>query len=120
MLISQLARETALPVATVRYYEKMGLIRSRKPPAGHSNNYGSYDEEALERLLLIKEARETGFTLAEIKSLIEAWFSNRLSMEKKTAILHAKRAEIDNKIAHLKQMKRLIERAVKDIEAGNC
>lgn len=119
-LISQLAKETGVPIHTIRYYEKYGLLKGKKDAAMKSNNYSWYDDETAEKVELIKEAKMIGFTLAEIKKLLDAWHGRRLSPDKKIEILHAKLKEIDDKIYHLKAMKKLIVDGIKDVEQLEC
>lgn len=120
MLISQLSKKTGIPVHTIRYYEKYGLFKGSKDTSVKSNNYTYYDEETISKLELIKEAKEIGFTLAEIKKLIDAWHSKRLSVEKKKEIIQLKIKEIEDKIGHLKSVKNLLIQGIKEIEQLEC
>ena len=66
--IGQLASHLGLPVSTLRYYERAGLVK----PAGRSlGNYRIYDHESGDRIRFIRMAQATGFTLADIRSLLE-------------------------------------------------
>src|SRR5262249_42122032 len=65
--IGQLARATGVPTSTVRYYERMGLLR---PSGRTSGNYRVYGEEALERVRFIRAAQATGFTREDITALL--------------------------------------------------
>lgn len=119
-LISQLSKETGTPVHTIRYYERYGLFKGKKDANVTSNNYTWYEEEVVEKLELIQEAKKIGFSLSEIKVLIDAWHSKRLSAERKKEILEAKIKEIDERIGHLKSMKKLIYQGIKDVENNGC
>lgn len=119
-LISQLSKETGTPVHTIRYYERYGLFKGKKDPNTITNNYTWYEDEIIEKLELIQEAKAIGFSLSEIKVLIDAWHSKRLSVEKKKEILEAKIREIDERINHLKTMKKMIAEGIKDVERDNC
>lgn len=119
-LISQVAKLSETPTHTIRYYERYGLFKGKKDPHKTSNNYTYYDEEVLDKLELIKEAKTIGFSLAEIKRLVDAWYGKRLSVEKKKEILAAKSREIDQKIAHLKNMKKMLSEAAKYVEKEEC
>lgn len=68
LTIGRLARESGLSVTTIRYYQQRGLLRQpERPPTG---SFRSYNENDLERLYLIRQTQELGFTLAEISELI--------------------------------------------------
>lgn len=74
LTIGRLARAGGVGVATVRYYQRRGLLREpERPPSGC---FRSYSQEDLERLLLIKHSKELGFTLAEISQLLAHVDSN--------------------------------------------
>lgn len=119
-LISQLAKETGIPIHTIRYYENYGLFKGKKNENVKSNNYTYYDDEVVEKLELIKEGKAIGFTLSEMKKLIDAWHSKKLSPEKKIEVLNDKIIEIDNKICQLKQVKKWLVEGVKEVENGEC
>jgi MerR family transcriptional regulator, copper efflux regulator len=120
MLINEISKHTGISAHTIRYYEKFGLIKGKQNDAVKSNNYFHYDEETVEKLELIRDAKSIGFTLNEIKVLIEAWFSKKFSVAKKIAILDEKMISIDEKIKQLKDMKKMIVSFKKDIEVDGC
>lgn len=120
MLINQLAKKTETPIHTIRYYENYGLFKGKKMEDVTSNNYSYYDEDVVEKVELIKHAKELGFSLSEIKTLIDAWYNEQLSVSEKKEILEAKIKEIDEKIRHFKEMKKLILEAIDDVENLKC
>jgi DNA-binding transcriptional MerR regulator len=69
MLIGELSKKTGFSNDTIRFYEKKGLIRVGKKDR-RENRYKEYPEEALRRLELIRDIKEFGFTLEEIRELI--------------------------------------------------
>ena len=66
--IGKLARLGGVNIQTIRYYERCGLI---SPPLKTNSGYRLYGEEELKRLRFIRRAKELGFTLKEIKELLE-------------------------------------------------
>jgi MerR family Zn(II)-responsive transcriptional regulator of zntA len=120
MLISELAKRTRVSIHTLRYYENYGLIKGQTDETVKTNNYKHYDESLLERIQLIKEAKEIGFTLSEIKDLLEDWFSNQLPVAKKVAVLEAKITEIDSKIKQFKQVKKMLIDGIQEVRDGKC
>lgn len=120
MLISELSKRTGVSIHTLRYYENFGLFKGVSDENVKTNNYKQYDEGLVEKIELIKEAKEIGFTLSEIKQLLDSWYSKRLSIEKKVEILQVKITEIDTKIRNLKQVKKYLVKGIKDVENGNC
>jgi MerR family mercuric resistance operon transcriptional regulator len=68
MKIGELAGQAGVHVETVRYYQRLGLLPS--PPRRHGS-VRRYDEGALERLRFIRRAQELGFSLEEVRLLLE-------------------------------------------------
>jgi DNA-binding transcriptional MerR regulator len=67
--IGEVAERVSLSLRTVRYYEEMGLITPEQRTDG---GFRLYTEENIDRLLLIKQMKPLGFTLVEMRELIEA------------------------------------------------
>lgn len=120
MLINQLSKETGITAHTIRYYEKYGLIRGKRDDAKKSNNYYHYDDETVYKLELIRDAKAAGFTLNEIKQLIDAWYDKAFSVEKKLAILDEKLLSIDEKIEQLLEVKKVIAAFKEDVIKNDC
>lgn len=117
-LISQLAKEANMPIGTIRFYEKSGLISGMTKKDVISNNYVYYDDEVAEKLRFIKMAKAVGFTLAEIKQVIDAWYQKELTQARKMEVLDLKLEQIDIKIRELKVMKKQIEQCKSNIQNG--
>jgi MerR family mercuric resistance operon transcriptional regulator len=65
--IGELAREAAVPISTVRYYERRKLLQ----PSGRSAaGYRLYSRDDLEKLRFIRAAQATGFTLDDVTRLL--------------------------------------------------
>jgi MerR family transcriptional regulator, copper efflux regulator len=120
MLINELSKRSGVTIHTIRFYEKSGLIRGSRDASVKSNNYFHYDEEAVEKLQLIRDAKSIGFTIGEIGQLMDAWYNNKMSDKAKLAVLDSKLASIDEKIQQLKEMKKMISLFKKDVLENNC
>ena len=68
MRIGELSDKAGVSTATVRYYEKRGLLRR---PERTASGYRSYPAEAALELRLIRWAKGVGFTLREIRDLLD-------------------------------------------------
>lgn len=119
-LINQLSKETGIPIATIRFYEKYGLFAGKKKTEVKSNNYTYYDDEVVDKLDLIRDAKSVGFTLSEIKELIDAWYSKQITKEEKLAILDNKLSQIEEKINELKAVKQQIAFLKSEVEKFDC
>lgn len=67
MFIGELSHQVGIPVQTIRYYERLGLLN---PPKRTESQYRVYSEEASERLRFIQKAKRFGLSLDEVKKLI--------------------------------------------------
>jgi DNA-binding transcriptional MerR regulator len=69
MQIGQVAARTELSIRTVRHYDDVGLVT---PSARSPGGFRLYTEDDVERLLVIRRMKPLGFTLAEMKDLLQA------------------------------------------------
>ncbi|MBA4197601.1 MAG: MerR family transcriptional regulator [Chitinophaga sp.] len=120
MLISELSKQTGITAHTIRFYEKSGLIKGKRDEKVKTNNYFHYDEDTVEKLVLIRDAKSVGFTINEISQLIEAWYNNKMTVAEKLAVLNEKLLSIDERIKQLKEMKKMISQFKKDVITDNC
>ena len=68
LTIGTLARASGVHLETVRFYERSGLLpQPQRSPAG----YRHYQEQDVRRLRFIRRGRELGFSLEEIRSLLD-------------------------------------------------
>ena len=104
--IGQLARRGGVGVETVRFYERRGLIDE---PPRRASGYRQYAPETVTRLRFIRRAKELGFSLGEIKELLDLRVSEKTpgAEVKRTAL--AKIADLEAKIATLERMKRALQ-----------
>src|SRR3546814_19057749 len=68
LTIGDLAKATATKVETIRYYERIGLLPA---PARTQGNYRSYTADHLRRLSFVRRSRELGFTLEQVRALLD-------------------------------------------------
>jgi MerR family transcriptional regulator, copper efflux regulator len=108
MLISQLAKATGTTKDTIRHYHQQGLLIVEQRAAG-SRFYHDYLDENIERIASIRHGKTMGFTLSEIASLQEAYYSGELLIQDKIEILHEKLLLIEQKIQDLEQIKTSIQ-----------
>ena len=68
LTISVAAKKAGIGVETIRYYQRIGLVDEPEKP---SSGYRVYSEEVIARLRFIQRAKELGFSLSEISTLLE-------------------------------------------------
>lgn len=69
MQIGQVAKRTQLSIRTVRHYDDVGLVT---PSARSAGGFRLYTEADVDRLLVIRRMKPLGFSLAEMKDLLNA------------------------------------------------
>ena len=73
MRIGELARRTGLAPSAIRFYEGEGLLPTVRRLSGRR----VFDETALDHLTVVQLAKDAGFTLAEIRRLVNEFGKNR-------------------------------------------
>ncbi len=113
MTIGRLAKESGIGIETIRYYERLGVL---KPVARKESGYRLFDGDSLKVLNFLKQAQSLGFSLAEIKSLLKlkADKKSRCHEVKVKAELHLK--EVDEKIERLTRIKTVLTGLVKQCQ----
>lgn len=105
LTIGRVARSAGLAIDTVRYYEREGLLQK---PARTSSGYRQYPADAVARLRFIRQAKELGFTLSEIRELLALKVAPGKSCAHVRARAEAKIADIEQRVAQLNRMKRAL------------
>ncbi len=102
MTIGKLARDNGLATETLRHYERLGLIA---PSQRSASNYRLYDAAAAQRLRFIRRAQALGFSLAEIRELLDLHADADADMSAVKAIVQQRVAQIDARLDDLLQLK---------------
>lgn len=105
MNIGQVSKATGVSLRMIRHYEGIGLM---PPPDRRDNGYRDYPARSIERLRFIANARDLGFSVDEISTLLSLWDDRtRASGEVKAIALdHAK--DLARKAAALEAMRRTL------------
>lgn len=115
LTIGHLARETGTKVETIRFYEKSGLLPA---PSRTDGNYRSYDEAHRNRLSFIRRARELGFSLDQVRTLLTLSDERGQPCAAVDAIATEHRAEVERKIADLQSLKAELDRMIDQCGCG--
>lgn len=107
LTIGKVAGLAGVNVDTLRYYERRGVL---PPPERTSANYRVYTEDAVLRVRFVKHAQELGFSLAEIKELLELRVNGTASCADVRDKAMGKVADLENKIRSLEAMRRVLTR----------
>ena len=101
LTIGRLAKAAGLNVETIRYYQRRGLLEEPQKPLGGHRRYSSRD---IFRLGFIRRAQQLGFSLDEVKALLE--ISDGRSCGEARAVAERRFAVIESRIAELTAMRR--------------
>ena len=111
--ISQLAKLVEVPVSTVRYYERVGLL---EPASRSARNYRLYSDESLHRLKFIRAAQAIGFRLQDIRNLLlESEMENPCCLEVQE-LISARLKDINEQLINLRCVKKMLTANLKKCE----
>ncbi len=108
--IGEVAKRSGIGIETIRFYEREGLLQE---PERRPSGYRQYDESTVKRLEYIRQAKELGFTLAEIRELLELSFTPHEGCDHIRQRAEVKITDIEDKIRSLQKMRRSLHTIVK-------
>ena len=116
LTIGELAKAADVPVSTVRYYERAGILR----PSGRSaGNYRVYSDNEFERLRFIRAAQATGFRLDDIKALLRPAGCGKVQR-----LIEDRLSEVGERMKELRHVDRVLRASLKECRAheatGRC
>jgi Cu(I)-responsive transcriptional regulator len=112
MNIGELARATDTKPETIRYYEQIGLL---PPPPRTAGNYREYAAGHASRLTFTRRARELGFSIEQIRTLLTLADDRNQSCDAVDAIARTHLGEVKRKLANLAALRRQLELVI-----GQC
>ena len=107
--IGELAKKTGYAPQTLRYYEEIGLMPAPPRSEGRQRRYNEWH---LQRLRFIRHARELGFDIGAIRTLLQLSELPERPCADADAIAREHLASIDRKIAHLTALRQEIARMI--------
>ena len=107
MRIGELAGSGGVNVETIRYYQRIGLMELPEKPYG---GIRSYNDQDLRRLRFVRRAQQLGFSLEDIRTLLELSSSDCRQVEKLAA------QQLDVVRLKLKQLRKVESTLAKTVE----
>ncbi|WP_447756566.1 MerR family transcriptional regulator [Sphingopyxis fribergensis] len=112
MKIGELSRATGTNIETIRYYERIGLLPA---PGRTAANYRSYGAAHRSRLSFVRHSRDLGFTIEEIRSLLDLSDDPARDCSEADRIATRHLEQVEEKIAQLALLRDELTRIV-----GRC
>ena len=113
LTIGQLASEAGVNVETIRYYQRVNLIKEpHKPYSG----FRHYPQEIVERIKFIKRAQQLGFKLQEIGELLEIGDGHCKDVRTRAEV---KLDQIQDQVRDLKAMEKTLKTLIDACNTGH-
>ena len=96
--IGEVSKRSGIGIEALRFYEKSGLLDS---PARTESGYRVYGEEVLERLSFIKRAQALGFSLDEIRRIVDDARRGESPCDEVREIVQRRMTELDERLREL-------------------
>ncbi len=111
--IGEVAKESGVPIKTIRYYEELGLLKASGRTEG---GFRLFNSEVFSRLKFIKRAQNLGLTLLEIKEFLDVHDDGFMPCDRIKVQLKNKLSAIDEQIQQLFLLKSELEGLLSDWE----
>ena len=100
--IGEVSKRSGIGVEALRFYEKSGLLER---PSRTFSGYRVYDADVLERLAFIKRAQTLGFSLDEIRQIVDDARRGESPCDEVREIVRRRLAEVDERLRELKRFR---------------
>ncbi len=116
LTIGELAAAAGVPTSTIRYYERVRLLR---PSSRSASNYRLYSQGDLERLRFIRAAQATGFTLGDVTKLLRPAPCGSVQR-----LIEERLAEVTTRMKELRHVQKILRTALEECrdhqKSGRC
>jgi MerR family transcriptional regulator, copper efflux regulator len=109
MTIGAVAKRAGVPIDTIRYYEREGLLPE---PLRRASGYRSYNESIIRQLRFIRRAKDLGFTLEEIRDLLALSVDRHRGVKEVKQRAQQRLASIDARIDELMRIRKGLEQLI--------
>lgn len=109
LTIGKVAERAQVTADSIRYYEREGLITPAKKT---ESGYRLYTEEAIRRIGFIKHAQHCGFSLTEIRELLDLKSDDQACCDDIYRVAVEKKLQLETKLKALKTMSEALTRLI--------
>ena len=111
MKIGQVSAASGCQIETIRYYERIGLL---KAPARTEAGYRHYTDADVDRLRFVARGRALGFSLEEIASLLRLAQDEGLSCDDVDRLARAHLADVQQRVGDLLRIQEELQRTIEE------
>ncbi len=115
LLIGTLAAQANTTKDTIRHYDQLGLLKSRKRQAG-SRLYTEFHPECVERIEFLKSDQAIGFTLTEIKDSLNDYYDGQLDIDLQLSLTEQKLAQVKKQQTTINLMIEMLAERIEVLE----
>lgn len=113
--IGELSGQTGVKVETIRYYERKGVL---PPPPRTEGGHRVYCESHFKRLSFVRRSRELGFTLNDVKQMLQMVDDGYVTCEEVQNIAQEHLVDVQKKLTDLKLMEKALRKTINQCEGG--
>lgn len=106
--IGEIANRAGIAASTIRYYEQIGLL----PAARRVSGKRRYELSILQKIRLIRLAKQAGLSIEEIQNLLHDFPENTAPSIRWAALAEAKIVELNERMAQIQAMKAVLEKTL--------
>ncbi len=114
--IGEMSRRTGVNIETIRYYERIRIIP--KPDRTEGGNR-QYNHQQLKRLSFVKRCRKLGFSLNEVRALLEMVDGDDFTCAEVHGMTISHLATVEKKLADLKHLRQSLKNMVSECSKGD-
>lgn len=111
--IGDVSKKLGVSQDTLRYYEKFGLFKTENRS---KSGFRYYDEETIGKVIFIRNAKNLGFSLKEIKSLLDLKVDKRAKASQVRKKAESKLSQIAEKKTNLKAIEKVLKHLIKSCD----
>lgn len=115
LTIGTLSRKTGTKVQTIRYYERIGLLREPGRTQGGQRRYETAD---LDRLAFVRHSRQLGFPLEAIRELLDLSDHPNQSCADADSIARRQLKQVEQRLKRLQLLKKELKRMIAECQGG--
>jgi len=113
MSIGEVAQRAGVRPSTLRYYESIGLLPRPERENGRRRYDGEVLRKVLDRLAAVRAAQQAGFTISEIRMLLDGFSEDTPPSERWRVLAREKLPEVEALVERALGMKNVLERGLR-------